>query len=117
MSWKKSKSLMKRTNHSLFHYKLVIESAFPERPHNRNILVAFACHIRVTTRNLMEANMMTNSGYLQFAEALVFAQGAKAAEEAARQAILCEKSGDMETAETWRNVQFALKCVGYKKAA
>ncbi len=64
-----------------------------------------------------EANMMTNSGYLQFAEALVFAQGPKAAEEAARQAILCEKSGDMETAETWRNVQFALKCVGFKKAA
>ena len=34
-----------------------------------------------------------------------------------RHAILCEKSGDMETAETWRNVQFALKCVGFKKAA
>ena len=36
--------------------------------------------------------MMTNSGYLQFAEALVFAQGPKAEAEAARQAILCEKS-------------------------
>jgi hypothetical protein len=48
--------------------------------------------------------MMTHSGYLQFAEA-------------AKHAILCEKSGDMETAETWRNVQFALKCVGFKKAA
>jgi len=66
---------------------------------------------------MQEANMMTNSGYLQFAEALVFAQGAKAEAEAAKHAILCEKSGDMETAETWRNVQFALKCVGFKKAA
>ena len=53
--------------------------------------------------------MMTHSGYLQFAEALVFAQGPKAEAEAAKHAILCEKSGDMETAETWRNVQFALK--------
>ena len=63
--------------------------------------------------------MMTNSGYLQFAEALVFAQGSKAEAEAeaAKHAILCEKSGDMETAETWRNVQFALKCMGFKKAA
>ena len=66
---------------------------------------------------MQEANMMTHSGYLQFAEALVFAQGAKAEAEAAKHAILCEKSGDMETAETWRNVQFALKCVGFKKAA
>ena len=61
--------------------------------------------------------MMTNSGYLQFAEALIFAQGPKAESEAAMQAILCEKSGDMEIAETWRNVQFAVKCIGFKKAA
>jgi hypothetical protein len=66
---------------------------------------------------MMEAKMMTNSGYLQFAEALVFAQGPKAEAEAAKHAILCEKSGDMETAETWRNVQFALRCVDDKKAA
>lgn len=66
---------------------------------------------------MMEANLMTHTGYLQFAEALVFAQGAKAEAEAAKQAILCEKSGDMETAETWRKVQFALRCMGDKKAA
>ena len=35
---------------------------------------------------------MTNSGYLQFAEALVFAQGPKAAEEAAKQASLDQDS-------------------------
>jgi hypothetical protein len=32
-------------------------------------------------------------------------------------AILCEKSGDMETAETWRKVQSALKYTSVKKAA
>ena len=60
--------------------------------------------------------MMTN-GYTHFAEALVFAHGQKAEAEAAMHAILCEKSGDMETAETWRKVQSALKCAAYKKAA
>jgi hypothetical protein len=60
--------------------------------------------------------MMTN-GYTHFAEALVFVHGQKAEAEAAMHAILCEKSGDMETAETWRKVQSALKCAGYKKAA
>jgi hypothetical protein len=64
----------------------------------------------------MEDDMMTN-GYAHFAEALVFAKGAKAEAEAAMHAILCEKSGDMETAETWRKVQSALKMAGYKKAA
>jgi hypothetical protein len=64
----------------------------------------------------MEVDMMTN-GYAHFAEALVFAQGPKAEAEAAKHAILCEKSGDMETAETWRKVQSALKMASYKKAA
>jgi hypothetical protein len=60
--------------------------------------------------------MMTN-GYTHFAEALVFAHGQKAEAEAAMHAILCEKSGDMETAETWRKVQSALKRVGYPRVA
>jgi hypothetical protein len=64
----------------------------------------------------MEVDMMTN-GYTHFAEALVFAQGPKAEAEAALHAILCEKSGDMETAETWRKVQLVLKMAAYKKAA
>ncbi len=61
--------------------------------------------------------MMNNSGYMLFAEALVFAHGPKAEAEAAMHAILCEKSGDMETAETWRKVQSTLKFGGVKKAA
>jgi hypothetical protein len=65
---------------------------------------------------MQEANMMTHSGYLQFAEALVFAQGPKAEAEAAKHAILCEKSGDMETAETWRNVKYALKMRGLQES-
>jgi len=60
--------------------------------------------------------MMTN-GYTHFAEALVFAHGQKAEAEAAMHAILCEKSGDMETAETWRKVQSALKRVSYPRVA
>jgi hypothetical protein len=40
-----------------------------------------------------------------FAEALVFVHGMRAESEAALHAALCEKSGDMETAETWRNLQ------------
>ena len=60
--------------------------------------------------------MMTN-GYTHFAEALVFAHGQKAEAEAAMHAILCEKSGDMETAETWRKVQSTLKRVGYPRVA
>ena len=37
-----------------------------------------------------------------FAEALVFVHGNRAESEAAMHAALCEKSGDTETAETWR---------------
>ncbi len=36
--------------------------------------------------------MMTNSGYLQFAEALVFAQGAKAEAEAAANMPFCARN-------------------------
>jgi hypothetical protein len=36
---------------------------------------------------------MENTGYTHFAEALVFAHGARAAGEAARHALLCERSG------------------------
>jgi hypothetical protein len=68
------------------------------------------------TRNAMEVNMLT-TGYAHFAEALVFAHGPRAEAEAAMHAILCEKSGDMETAETWRKVQSALKYTSVKKAA
>jgi hypothetical protein len=48
---------------------------------------------------------MENTGYLHFAEALVFAHGNRAAGEAARHALLCEKSGDTETAARWRKIQ------------
>lgn len=48
---------------------------------------------------------MENTGYSHFAEALVFAHGTGAAGEAARHALLCERSGDTETAETWRKIQ------------
>lgn len=46
-----------------------------------------------------------NDGLNLFAEALVFVHGKSAESEAARHAALCERSGDMETAETWRQLQ------------
>ena len=49
-----------------------------------------------------------NSGLEHFAEALVFAHGRLAAAEAAKHAILAEKSGDTEMAETWRLLQTAV---------
>lgn len=52
---------------------------------------------------------MVNTGHIVFAEALIFVHGAKAEAEAARHAILCERSGDTETAETWRLVQRAVR--------
>jgi hypothetical protein len=55
--------------------------------------------------------------YAQFAEALVFVHGRKAEAEAAMHAVLCEKSGDMETAETWRRVQNTLKFTAQQIAA
>jgi hypothetical protein len=59
----------------------------------------------VQTRNHLGDMKMENTGYTHFAEALVFAHGPRAACEAARHAQLCERSGDNETAETWRKVQ------------
>lgn len=52
-----------------------------------------------------------------FAEALVFVHGNKAEAEAALHAMLCEKSGDAETADTWRNVQEAVRKLRPKLAA
>lgn len=46
-----------------------------------------------------------------FAEALVFVHGAGAESEAARHALLCEKSGDNDTAETWRRLQMAVRAL------
>lgn len=60
---------------------------------------------------------MNNAGHLQFAEALVFVHGPRAEAEAAMHAILCERTGDMETAETWRQVQSTLRAVVPLKAA
>ena len=50
-----------------------------------------------------------NQGINVFAEALVFVHGKYAESEAARHAALCEKSGDTETAETWRKLQRAVR--------
>lgn len=51
--------------------------------------------------------MMTR--YDSIAEALVFVHGKSAAAEAARHALLCEKSGDFDTAEGWRAVAATLQ--------
>ena len=48
---------------------------------------------------------MVHTTYSEFAEALVFVHGNRAASEAARHALLCEKSGDTETAAQWRKIQ------------
>lgn len=50
-----------------------------------------------------------NQDLSMFAEALVFVHGNKAESEAALHAALCERSGDMETAETWRTLQKAVR--------
>ena len=52
-----------------------------------------------------------NNGLNQFAEALVFVHGMGAESEAARHALLCEKMGDLETAQTWRQLQGAVRQV------
>jgi hypothetical protein len=52
---------------------------------------------------------MVSTGYAHFAEALVFAHGKQALGEAARHALLCERSGDTETAATWRKIQEEVK--------
>ncbi len=46
-----------------------------------------------------------NTGLNLFAEALVFVHGKGAESEAAKHAQICERLGDMETAETWRQLQ------------
>jgi hypothetical protein len=51
---------------------------------------------------------MLNNGFSHFAEALVFVHGRQAVGEAARHALLCEKSGDNETAAYWRKLQSQL---------
>ncbi len=48
---------------------------------------------------------MINNGYTHFADALVFVHGNRAAGEAARHALLCEKTGDNDTAAYWRKLQ------------
>ena len=60
---------------------------------------------------------MLNGGYDRFVEALVFVHGPGAEAEAALHAALCEKSGDEETAETWRQIQSTLSAMRRKKAA
>ena len=50
-----------------------------------------------------------NNGMNLFAEALVFVHGKCAESEAAKHALLCERLGDMETAETWRQLQGAVR--------
>jgi hypothetical protein len=50
-----------------------------------------------------------NQGFNLFAEALVFVHGKRAESEAALHAALCEKTGDTETAETWRRLQSAVR--------
>ena len=60
-----------------------------------------------------------NQNLNTFAEALVFVHGKMAETEAARHALLCERSGDPETAETWRRLQSAVRVLknDVKKAA
>lgn len=60
---------------------------------------------------------MTSQGFAHFAEALVFVHGAHAEAEAARHALLCEKTGDADTAETWRKLQNAVRSLSVRKAA
>ena len=50
-----------------------------------------------------------NTGMNLFAEALVFVHGKGAESEAAKHALMCERMGDMETAETWRQLQGAVR--------
>ncbi len=50
-----------------------------------------------------------NNGLNLFAEALVFVHGKSAESEAAKHAQLCERMGDMDTAETWRQLQGAVR--------
>lgn len=51
------------------------------------------------------------------AEALIFVHGRNAEAEAARHALLCERSGDPDTAEGWRAVERAVRLKGNRLAA
>jgi hypothetical protein len=50
-----------------------------------------------------------NGNLNPLAEALVFVHGTFAESEAARHALMSERSGDMEIAEAWREVQRAVR--------
>jgi hypothetical protein len=50
-----------------------------------------------------------NNGLNLFAEALVFVHGKGAESEAAKHALICERIGDMDGAETWRQLQGAVR--------
>lgn len=50
--------------------------------------------------NLKEASMQ-NTGHRHLVEALVFAQGDRACEEAKRQQVLNERTGNRKLAEDW----------------
>lgn len=59
--------------------------------------------------NLTKEARIMNTGLNLFAEALVFVHGKGAESEAAKHALLCERMGDMDTAETWRQLQGAVR--------
>ena len=59
--------------------------------------------------NLTKEARDMNTGLNLFAEALVFVHGKSAESEAAKHALLCERMGDMDTAETWRQLQGAVR--------
>jgi hypothetical protein len=61
----------------------------------------------MTSQQTKEATNM-NNGLNLFAEALVFVHGTHAESEAARHALICERMGDLEAAETWRELQGAV---------
>jgi len=50
-----------------------------------------------------------NDGLNLFAEALVFVHGTRAESEAAKHALLCERLGEDDAAETWRILQRAVR--------
>jgi hypothetical protein len=62
----------------------------------------------ITFQQTKEAANM-NNGLNLFAEALVFVHGTHAESEAAKHAVICERMGDMEAAETWRQLQGAVR--------
>ncbi len=53
-----------------------------------------------------------NGNLNALAEALVFVHGKYAESEAARHALMSERSGDMEIAEAWRDVQRTVRRIG-----